>query len=216
MERIDSNSMNVYRYFLTGEKIIDSLLAKKYDYFTSFRSGDSATHQINDTLPIVCFGSSRPGKQVFGNGLVGNYYTFVSGLGLYHEAFCEFGGSTETLNGCIINGIQYGQIVGVERNENGLPIDFSLSQNYPNPFNPVTKIKFAIPTPLNPPEGGTQEVRLVIYDVLGRNVATLVNEGLKPGTYEAEWDGTNYSSGVYFYTLITGDFIETKKMVLVK
>jgi hypothetical protein len=59
-------------------------------------------------------------------------------------------------------------------------------------------------------------VKLVIYDVLGREVTTLVNEKLNHGTYVADWDGTNYSSGVYFYKLITGEFIETKKMVLIK
>ncbi len=59
-------------------------------------------------------------------------------------------------------------------------------------------------------------VQLVIYDALGREVATLVNESLKPGIYEAEWDGTYYNSGVYFYRLYTGGFSETKKMVLMK
>jgi hypothetical protein len=59
-------------------------------------------------------------------------------------------------------------------------------------------------------------VSLVIYDLVGREVATLVNDELKPGTYETGWDGSNYSSGVYFYKIISGDFIETKKMVLMK
>ncbi len=93
---------------------------------------------------------------------------------------------------------------------------FSLSQNYPNPFNPVTKIKFDIPTPLNPPEGGTQEVRLIIYDILGTEIAVLVNERLSSGTYEIEWDASNYPSGIYFYKLLTSEFIDTKKMVLIK
>ena len=103
-----------------------------------------------------------------------------------------------------------------------IPVSFSLSQNYPNPFNPVTKIKFGIPTPLNPPfaKGGTAKpggfVKLIIYDVLGREVATLVNEQLTPGTYEAEWDGTDYPSGVYFYKLTAGDYTESRKMILIK
>jgi hypothetical protein len=59
-------------------------------------------------------------------------------------------------------------------------------------------------------------VRLVIYDILGREIATLVNQQLKPGTYEVEWDASNYPSGVYFYKLLTSEFIETKKMVLIK
>jgi hypothetical protein len=63
---------------------------------------------------------------------------------------------------------------------------------------------------------GKQAVRLVIYDVLGREVAVLVNELLKPGAYEVEFDGTNYPSGVYFYKIMAGDFVETRKMVLIK
>ena len=59
-------------------------------------------------------------------------------------------------------------------------------------------------------------MKLTIYDALGREVATLVNEQLKPGTYEADWDGTNFPSGVYFYKLMAGDFVTTKKMVLIK
>ncbi|HWA06986.1 MAG TPA: T9SS type A sorting domain-containing protein, partial [Ignavibacteria bacterium] len=94
-----------------------------------------------------------------------------------------------------------------------LPGEFSLSQNYPNPFNPQTKIKFAVPSNV---KGQTSNVKLVIYDLLGREVVTLVNEELKPGTYEADWDASNYSSGVYFYKIISNDFVETKKMVLMK
>ena len=97
-----------------------------------------------------------------------------------------------------------------------IPNGFSLSQNYPNPFNPITKIKFAIPLLRGVSEGRGVLVRLVIYDILGREITTLVNEQLQPGTYEVEWDGSNYPSGVYFYKLITHDYIETKKMVLVK
>ena len=87
-------------------------------------------------------------------------------------------------------------------------VKFSLLQNYPNPFNPKTKIKVEIAKLGN--------VKLVVYDILGREVAKLVNEKLKPGTYEVEFDGNNYSSGVYFYKLITNDFSEVKKMLLIK
>ncbi len=89
-----------------------------------------------------------------------------------------------------------------------IPNEFSLSQNYPNPFNPQTKIKFDVPE--------ASFTRLVICDLLGREVTILVNEQLKPGTYEADWDGTYFSSGVYFYRIIMDDFSETKKMVLMK
>ena len=96
---------------------------------------------------------------------------------------------------------------------NEIPEKFSLSQNYPNPFNPVTKIRFSLP---NPSEGGAQTVKLIIYDILGQVLETLVNDQLKPGTYEVEWDGSNFSSGVYYYSLVTQDFTQTRKMVLIK
>jgi photosystem II stability/assembly factor-like uncharacterized protein len=110
-------------------------------------------------------------------------------------------------------------IMGVQNIGNEIPNHFMLYQNYPNPFNPSTKIRFDTP-PQPSPKGREQLVRLVIYDVLGREIATLVNENLQPGTYEVEWSATggagNYTSGVYFYKLITNDYSDTRKMVLVK
>jgi hypothetical protein len=89
-----------------------------------------------------------------------------------------------------------------------IPQIFSLSQNYPNPFNPSTSIKYDIPK--------HSGVKLVVFDLLGREVATLVNEMKKPGSYEVTFDGTNLSSGVYFYKIEAGDFVNVKKMVLIK
>ena len=96
----------------------------------------------------------------------------------------------------------------VERKSYKIPNSFLLSQNYPNPFNPKTIINFQLPK--------FSSVKLFIYDVLGKEISILVNETLKPGSYNIEWDASNYASGVYFYRLMAGDFSETKKMVLVK
>lgn len=114
------------------------------------------------------------------------------------------------------------ELVGIKPITSEIPETFSLSQNYPNPFNPTTKIRFDVKTPLSG-MGGTW-ISLKIYDILSREVATLVNEHLKPGSYEVEWNGTNYSSGVYWYRLSWGDLSTnpgqantvTKKMVLLK
>lgn len=78
------------------------------------------------------------------------------------------------------------------------PEEFSLAQNYPNPFNPVTKIKFSVPQNEN---GITSNVKLLIFDVLGKEVASLVNDKLVSGNYEMNFDGSNLPSGIYFYTL---------------
>ena len=96
----------------------------------------------------------------------------------------------------------------VTGNNNSTPEVYSLSQNYPNPFNPVTNIKFAILKAGN--------VNLSVYDVNGRKVEELVQGSFNAGTYEVRWDAARYSSGIYFYTVKTNEFSETKRMVLVK
>jgi|GEM_PF-1670173 len=99
-------------------------------------------------------------------------------------------------------------VVGINNISSLLPDNFSLSQNYPNPFNPTTKIKFDIK------ESGF--VKLKIYDMLGKEVASLVNEKLTPGSYETDFDGSGLTSGVYFYKLEAEGYNEVKRMMLVK
>ena len=120
------------------------------------------------------------------------------------------------LKGFVLNGIVYGDtttILGIKSISNEIPSQFLLYQNYPNPFNPTTKIKFALPSGVN---GQSSIVNLKIFDILGKEVAILVNEQLQAGTYEADWDASNEPSGVYYYKLTAGDYNETRKMVLVK
>src|SRR4030095_7468017 len=101
-----------------------------------------------------------------------------------------------------------GNPLGIININSEIPKEFSLSQNYPNPFNPKTIINFQLPM--------FNYVSLILYDVLGKEVASLVNEQLKAGTYEVNWDASNYPSGVYYYKLTAGDYTKTKKMVLIK
>ncbi len=103
--------------------------------------------------------------------------------------------------------------IGITAISSEIPSSFTLYQNYPNPFNPITKIRFDVPAERN---GRDLSLQLVIYDMLGREIVTLVNESLKPGTYEVDWDGTNYPSGVYFYKLTANNFNQTGKMMLIK
>ena len=96
-------------------------------------------------------------------------------------------------------------------NEEGfsnIPDEYKLEQNYPNPFNPTTKIKYQIHEPCM--------VELIVYDLLGREIKKLVNEYKPAGSYDIVFDGSNLSSGVYFYNLKSGNYIETKKMVLLR
>jgi hypothetical protein len=101
----------------------------------------------------------------------------------------------------------------IDNNNKPLQNEFSLNQNYPNPFNPTTTIEYSIP--LND-KRETSNVHLIIYDILGREVKTLVNEIQKPGNYNIQFDGSKLSSGVYYYQLKYGSFVQTKKMLLLK
>jgi hypothetical protein len=131
----------------------------------------------------------------------GNYYHIGTDYNyplLYTWAVRSNGGITRIVT-------LYGE---VKKISSAVPNNFSLFQNSPNPFNPKSKIKFQIAV--------LGKVKLLIFDALGKEITELVNKQLQPGIYEAEWDGTNYPSGVYFYKLITAEYTETRKMVLVK
>jgi len=94
-----------------------------------------------------------------------------------------------------------------------IPTEYSVSQNYPNPFNPSTTIKYAIPQ--------QSFVRIKVYDIVGREVKTLVNTERSPGIYSVQWNGDNnygskVSSGIYIYRVVAGNFTQVKKMILLK
>ena len=103
---------------------------------------------------------------------------------------------------------KYNTVLSVDNKISEIPSGYSLEQNYPNPFNPTTKIRFSI--------SNTQFVTLKVFDVLGNEIANLVNEELTSGIYQYDFDASNLSSGVYYYKLQAGNFIETKKMILMR
>jgi hypothetical protein len=131
---------------------------------------------------------------------VGSYkFSFIDSLrgwkGDFGIAKTTNGGGTLIYSGFINTG-------------NEIPVDFTLHQNYPNPFNPATTINLDVPK--------SSEVNLVICDMLGRELYTIANQFLKTGSYSFTWDARNYSSGIYFYRLTAGSFLQTRKMVLIK
>jgi hypothetical protein len=99
-------------------------------------------------------------------------------------------------------------VLGIERTSDQVPRTTSLSQNYPNPFNPRTAIRFQL--------SAVSHVTLKVFDLLGREVADLVDEQKGPGTYTATWDARGLASGIYFYRLQAGAFVASKKMLLLK
>lgn len=104
-------------------------------------------------------------------------------------------------------------LTGIKNISVEIPADIELYQNYPNPFNPNTNIKFSVPSKNGQ---GLTKVKLIIYDVLGNEIRTLVNDELNPGTYEITWYSDKMPSGVYYYNLYAGENTLTKKMVLLK
>ena len=218
--RIDSTTCNIYlNQTCNGrEYLVDSLRSGQNDSFSvcDMLSNRSA---CTDTSTLTIFGMQRRTKTfaiiVFEHGKRTRY---VKDFGIdYYNTYGLIGimsGCTNILQGCVINGTMYGDtslLVGIRRISSNTPDKYNLYQNYPNPFNPGTKIKFDIPA-----VSAKLIASLRIYDMLGREVAMPVNEELKPGTYETEWDAANYPSGVYYYKLTAGDYSETKKMVLLK
>ena len=140
-----------------------------------------------------------------GNTVSNTSNIFVSTVG---EAF--IGKTSNTLNQNQIGFwyvYQQTTLTDVE-DEETIPTVFKLEQNYPNPFNPTTIIKFAVPEKSN--------VLIKVYDILGSEVATLVNEEMGAGWYRKTFDANNYSSGVYLFRMEAGKFISTKKMILLR
>jgi len=105
-------------------------------------------------------------------------------------------------------GLRFNASIGIRKIDEKIPNKFNLYQNYPNPFNPTTNIKFDLPKNLF--------VSLKIYDILGKEVANLISSELTAGSYNAEWNASQYSNGIYFYRIETGNYKETKKMLLIK
>jgi hypothetical protein len=205
--------MNIYQYSTSSgnECLYDTLKATVNNQFSGCSFGTIITGITTEFI----FGMNRIRRDSRPTPCPGCGRTLVEGLGFYADFLCLTGGNRTTLNGCIINGIQYGQIIGVNEISSEIPVYYSLFQNYPNPFNPSTNIKFQIPK--------SGFVKLTVFDVLGKEIGTLVKEQLSPGTYQADFDATNLPSGVYYYSLefrqagsMTGEFSQTRKMVLIK
>lgn len=201
------------------ESIVDSLWA---DLSDSVRNCGYFVDKCIDTLNRQIFGilkGSLGFNFSFGGGShwssTTEYYSNDFGMTFYYNygsGSITSGYTRFQMVGCQINGQVFGDTnvypTDINSVSTEIPNKFSLSQNYPNPFNPTTKIKFTIPK--------ESFAKIIVFDILGREVSTIINEELKPGTYEVDFDSGNLSSGIYYYKLLTGDYIETKKMVLIK
>ena len=203
----DPPGCSIYQY----DKIIDSLASRKNDTVYCEYLG-IFTRRCTDTSNIDLFGFTNVKTKSFHySGLIESNAIYAMNFGIIKSGGIDYWGSGvwTYLRGCRINGIVYGDTaLSVKQIGSIIPDKYILHQNYPNPFNPITKINFDIPN--------SSFVKMVVYNSLGQEVTTLVNEKLSAGSFETSWDGSAYPSGVYFYRIQAGDFIKTKSMVLIK
>lgn len=171
----------------------------------------SFSNALRVRYTIITKDSSNPGIPIVSNTTLNSYVWFVPGKKF---PVFEIIYTSTNINGMFPTSgksVSYNPnnpSIGITTNSTISPEHFSLGQNYPNPFNPSTKINFDIPN--------FGFVNLTIYDELGRKVETLVNQNLQSGSYQVDWTGSKYSSGIYFYTLVSGNFRKTKRMSLIK
>lgn len=224
--KVVKNGITNYQRIDTSNGIIN--IGYKYnegiDYFLKINllanigefSANGFVSQVTDTIKYYLFDRKRLSRTFEYSSLDISLQEFVEGIGLYREVReFDFGYTVSTLKGCIINGVVYGDTtkVSVENENQTVLDDFLLNQNYPNPFNSMTTISYGVPS--------NSFVTLKVYDILGREIATLVNEEKQPGNYQVKFDVRTLQamylpSGVYFYTLRAGNFIQIRKMVLLK
>lgn len=224
LDRIDSIDGKVYRYYehpsLTeSEYILADLLGEVGDSIPSFDPSYTSQYsyikisQVDTINKWGLFSIRKTYQQITQGPVHVTIFKLVEGIGVESilTGLPLYGiSSTRTLKGCVIDGIVYGDttLTDIDEKENSLVPAFKLEQNYPNPFNPSTKISYQLPNAGN--------VTLQVYDILGREVATLVDKYKNAGSYEVEFNANNLPSGVYFYQLKTDSFFESKKMIFLK
>jgi hypothetical protein len=197
-----------------------------YNYRSLLNYMQEALHGITGTVKdsvtlqpvyarVFIAGHDIDSSFVYSDSTFGKYYRLIY-AGTYDLTFSAPGYYTKIVTGVTaVNGSATIQDVllnpittGISKNGTGIPSEYKLYQNYPNPFNPATTINYDLPA--------AGIVRLVVYDILGKEIAVLVNEKQTAGKYEVTWDASNYPSGVYFYKLTTDDYSGTKKLILLK
>lgn len=230
-ERVDSNTATVIRvdpFFVNNDEFLVYNLVSNTDtsiYIWNFYGGSYSEGAIflkdENVKDIFEDQSLSRNTKFFSTGETGSTgleYSLSKGIGNISQNCYIIDGFdyNRKLKASLINGEIYGDatLVSIEENNHEIPSTLLFAQNYPNPFNPTTTIEYTIP---NVAEGySLNNVQLRVYDILGKELATLVNENQKAGNYETIFDASNLASGIYYYQLQVGDFIETKKMILLK
>lgn len=188
-------------------------------------NGNSWNYRILDIFGIGYSLSARTRNEIWVATGYGSYWGVSRDTGVTYQALPIPDTSgifavifTDSLHGWAFgnNGAIYKyntEAIGIRPNSTMVPVRYNLYQNYPNPFNPATKIKFDIPSNVRTK---MSNVKLAVYDILGKEISVLIDSDLSPGAYEFQFDGTNYASGIYFYRLESGSIILSRRMVILK
>jgi hypothetical protein len=184
---------------------------------------DSTFMAFNEFVAVDSTGSWHPGRPLATTTwwCIFDWYSIQTGnqtMGLYKMDHATAKPVASRLRDVYRPFKATSEIATIDAIEQGaeLPTEYRLEQNYPNPFNPRTGIRYQVPALSGVEGSGVSDVKLAVFDVLGREVAVLVNERKGAGTYEVAFDGHRLSSGVYIYRLTAGTFVQSRKMILLK
>jgi hypothetical protein len=209
--RVDSNYVYYFSPYAGNDVPMYNLRAAQGTVDTIHGWGPLGRSSVVSVTTQQIFGVQRTVRRYFFDGLVQYEVSLADGFGIvnaldYADGIWPFY-AWWSIRGCIIRDTLYGTTVSVPENQ-GLPSDIQLYQNYPNPFNPSATIEFDI--------SASGPVRLFVTNLLGQEVAQLVNEFVSVGKHEATFNGSNLASGVYIYTLSTPNVVLHRKLLLLK
>lgn len=216
--RIDSSNGNLLVYSpgngcgsYADDKIIDSLASSPQNQITCLHQNILTRRCISVSVQSV-FGFTSETKEFYHDGLIIKQILYAKNFGVIFSCSGEpppCSGFTNLI-GCRIDGLVYGDTIltSIRALSSAIPVRLSLEQNYPNPFNPYTVIRYSL--------SENQFADLKVYNNLGKEIVTLVNENQNAGSYEVDFNGEGLPSGIYFYRLEAGEFAETKRMILMK
>ena len=211
--RLDEQTAEIYLYdFSSGNDLLyENLFVETGDTICYEYPEYWDCQIVQSEEPFSTWGLNTQKRIIFPDevGFICSH-SLVNEIGKFNYGCADLYGYSSNLIGCVIDGTVYGDtsVVSVESKIPEIPSEYSLLQNYPNPFNPTTKISWQAPV------GAYQTLK--IFDVLGKEIATLVDEYKPAGRYEVEFDASSLPSGIYFYQLKAGLFVETKKMIMLK
>ncbi len=237
IQLLDDMNKNGYPdYSLSGPQSVnrvdsksDSILWTAFPGSSYIRGIDDIGDVDGDTIHDIAIATQQPGKIMVLDGKTGSTlfeYLFGTNINQRGDRVAKLNSIDGNVTAEFVGGCRDGRIkcfsggpnqpIGIKQISSSVPKQFKLYQNYPNPFNPATTIKFDIPSI----KTGLIQVTLKIYDILGKEITSLLNNKLGPGRYEVKWNANNFASGIYFYKLSsgsgTGDFSDVKKMILIK